>query len=347
MAMHARHSTTTAPTESSRRRDDTCATRSLAAGRIVPPPCVAGTVSRAAAVLAIAALVFVQRSPQAVAGHSVFHIFTPAVEAGEWGSEALSTFQVGLPREHHENGDEHEAEEHEAEAHGHGSVRAAHEIAIYGGINQHWLSKLALGIERETGGDYQVTSIASENVLRFGPPRHGNLDFAWFTAISAGLDSGASNAIEFGPVVSMTSGRASLVLNPFLEKTFGKNREDGIAFAYAWRATYEVAERLSVGVEGYGEIENIAHAPPGSEQIHRAGPVLYLGHVHGAARHAHAPGAHSSSAHDEHDHDEKHTHQASHASAQGPEWHAEVGVLFGLTEATPDAALKLNIGADF
>lgn len=295
--------------------------------------------------LAVAVMVLVQGAPAALAGHSVFHIFTPVVDAGEWGTEALSTFQAGLPREHHE----HEAEEHETEAHGHGSIRAAHEIAMFGGINNHWLTKLALGIEREAGGDHHITSIASENVFRLSPPREGSFDFAWFTAINAGLDSGASNAIEFGPIVSMTSGKATLVLNPFLEKTFGENREDGIAFVYAWRATYEVAERLSVGVEGYGEIENIGHAPAGSEQIHRVGPVLYLGHVHGSARHAHAGGPHAASPHADHDAHEKHAHapDAGHAGAHGPDWHAEVGVLFGLTEATPDAALKVNIGADF
>jgi hypothetical protein len=31
----------------------------------------------------------------------------------------------------------------------------------------------------------------------------------------------------------------------------------------------------------------------------------------------------------------------------GMHWHAELGLLLGLTTATPDAALKLNIGVDF
>lgn len=289
-------------------------------------------------VLAVAALALVQKTPEAIAGHNVFHIFTPMVEAGEWGVEALNAFQAGLPRERHE------PDESETEAHGHGALRAAHEIAAFGGVNQYWLTKLALGIEREAGGDYDITSIASENVFRLGPPRAANFDIAWFTAISAGLDSGASNAVEFGPIVSVTSGKVALVLNPFLEKTFGENRDDGIAFAYAWRATYEISEKLSVGMEGYGEIENIGHAPPGNEQIHRVGPVLYLGHVHGAARHAHAGSAHA-----DHDHHGMHAPapDAFHAGAPEPDWHAEVGVLFGLTEATPDAALKVNIGADF
>lgn len=303
--------------------------------------------ARIGAAIALSVLMLANAATPSAAGHNVFHIFTPAVEAGHWGFEALSAFHAGLPREHHEDGDEHAAQEHEA--HGHGAVRAAHEIGLYGGVNHLWLTKLALGIERHAGGDYQVTSIASENVFRFSPPRPGNLDFAWFTAISAGLDSGASNAVEFGPIVSMSSAKFAVVLNPFIEKTFGENREEGMAFAYAWRATYEVVDRLSIGLEGYGEISNIGNAPPGSEQIHRVGPVLYLGHVHGAARHAHVSSAHAAGDHGGKDHHTKHEHAdaSAHTSTHRPDWHAEVGVLFGLTEATPDAALKLNIGADF
>ncbi|MBL8564181.1 MAG: hypothetical protein JNM89_00520 [Hyphomicrobiaceae bacterium] len=276
-----------------------------------------------AGVLALAA-------PRADAGHNVFHIFTPAVEAGHQGFEALTGFNMGLPAAD-------PAEEH-------GSVRAAHEIAYHRGVTDFWMTKIAFGIERESGGDYQLTSVASENVFRFTSAPSGPLDFGWFTAVSAGLASGESNSVEFGPIVSLSSGPVALVLNPFLEKTFGENREEGIAFAYAWRATYEIAERLSVGIEGYGEIENLGHAPPAAEQVHRIGPVLYLGHVHGARHGAeeaghlagHGHGAHESGVHGMAGHD-----------GEAPDWHAEVGVLFGLTEATPDAALKVNIGADF
>lgn len=290
--------------------------------------------SLAAVVLAASGIA----SRDAEAGHNVFHIFAPAIEAEHQGFEVLSAFYFGLPKEAG-----HEPGEEEDHGHAHGSIRAAHEIAYHRAVNEHWMSKLALAVDREAGGDYELTGIASENMFRLGPARSDAFDFGWFTALSAGLASGATNAVEFGPVVSLSAGAATLVLNPFFEKTFGDNREEGIAFAYAWRASYELAERFSVGVEGYGEIENIGDAPGVGEQVHRIGPVLYLGHLHGATRHAHAAGGHGG-----------HTHhgQAHHGDEQGlgrgaPQWHAEIGVLFGLTEATADAALKVNIGADF
>lgn len=280
---------------------------------------------------------------RAHAGHDVFHIFTPVVEAGHFGAEALSTFNAGMPQH-----DEHEE-------HGHGAPRAAHELAFHGGITDFWMAKLALGLSREDGEAYAATSLALENVLRLTPPSAGAFDFAWFTSVSAGLDSGASNFVEFGPILSLDAGRWSMVLNPFLEKSFGENREDGVAFAYAFRASYEIAEKLSVGIEGYGEVENIADAPPASEQTHRIGPVIYIGHMHGARRHRHsvaaAHGPHDEAHHGHGDH-AGHAHAAAHGgpapgAAHAGDWHAEIGVLFGLTEATPDAALKFNVGTDF
>ncbi len=244
------------------------------------------------------------------AGHNIFHIFTPAVEAGAWGAEALSGFQTGFPAD-----GEHEP------------VRLAHELAVHTGVNDLWMTKLALAIERPAGGDYDVTSIASENVFRLSAKAHGAMDAAWFTAIEAGVASDATNAVVFGPVVSFAQGPVAVMLNPFFEKTFGRNREDGIAFTYGWRATYQISDALSFGVEGYGAVENLAAAPPASEQVHRIGPVLYLGHVHGNPEGVHGA---------------EHGHHSTET-----EWHGEIGVLFGLTDATPDAAIKLNIGADF
>ena len=258
------------------------------------------------------------------ASQSVFHIFTPTVEAGHWDVEALTAFNWGRPA---------------AEGAEKAPPRAAVELGVHAGVTEFWMAKLALGAEREEGGSLALTSIALENVFRFSREARAPLDFAWFTAVGAGLGSGATNTIEFGPIVSFTAGRASLVLNPFFEKTFGENREEGIAFTYAWRLAYQVAHQLSVGIEGYGEVENLGNAPHFQDQVHRIGPVLYLGTLHGAHSSSKGHGAHNSVANG-------HLHH-EHAKQGHGEWHAEIGVLFGLTEATPDTALKLNVGLEF
>ncbi len=216
--------------------------------------------------------------------------------------------------------------------------RVALELGVHAGVTEFWMAKLALSADQEDGGEFALTGIGFENVFRFSREARGPLDFAWFTAVGAGLDSGATNAVEFGPIVSVSSGSVSLVLNPFFEKTFGENREDGIAFTYAGRLTYELASQLNVGIEAYGEVENLGNAPHVRDQVHRIGPVLYLGTLHGAHSSSHGHSAHSHVS-DGHDH--------KHAKHGHSEWHAEIGFLFGLTQATPDAALKLNVGLEF
>ncbi|MEQ1669372.1 MAG: hypothetical protein ABL893_00800 [Hyphomicrobium sp.] len=262
----------------------------------------------------------------ASAGHSIFHVFTPAIEAGAWGVEALSAFNTGLPS-----------------AGEHTPLQAAHELAIHTGVNEYWMAKLALGIEKPAGDSYQLNSIALENVFRVSSPPHGPFDAAWFTALSAGIDADATHAVEFGPVLTFDSGPFALVINPFLEKTFGDNREPGIALTYGWRATYRISDLFSIGAEGYGAVEDLGNTPPARDQIHRVGPVLYLGHVHGATNGIHGAG------HAGHGEGHRYAKEHGHASAPGhlPEWHGEIGVLFGLTNATDDAAIKFNFGADF
>jgi hypothetical protein len=259
----------------------------------------------------LAALTALGTQP-AAAGHNIFHIFTPAIEAGAWGVEAISAFQSGFPAD-----GEHEP------------VRMAHELAVHTGVNEYWMTKIALGLERPVGGDYEATAIASENTFRLFKPTGSAFDVAMFGALELGIADDATNAVAFGPILSYARGPVAIMINPFFEKSFGRNREDGVEFTYGWRATYQLSDLLSVGVEGYGAIENISNAPPTDEQIHRIGPVLYLGHVHGNPEGAHGA--------------EHHAHEGNgHA-----EWHAEIGVLFGMTDATPDTAIKFNIGADF
>ena len=102
----------------------------------------------------------------------------------------------------------------------------------------------------------------------------------------------------------------SFTANPFLERNFGRNSVEGIAFTYGWQAKYEVGDGFAVGIEAYGRIEHLGDPPPWSEQEHIIGPVVYAEIPLGR--------------------DFKIT--------------PDIGVLFGLTRATPDVALKLNVG---
>ena len=139
------------------------------------------------------------------------------------------------------------------------------------------------------------------------------MGLGFFAAFETSVHHRRANAFVFGPIISAKWDRLTLTLNPFLEQTFGRNREEGIALTYGWQAKYEVREGLSVGVEAYGLVENLGDAPRFGDQEHRIGPVLFREFELG----------------------------------KGIKVEPSVGVLFGLTPATPDVTLRLNVDFHF
>ena len=73
---------------------------------------------------------------------------------------------------------------------------------------------------------------------------------------------------------------------------------------------YELREGFGIGVEGYGVVDNLGNPPPVREQEHRLGPVIYN----------------------------------EIKLREDFKLAVDVGLLFGLTDATPDVALKVNYG---
>ena len=111
----------------------------------------------------------------------------------------------------------------------------------------------------------------------------------------------------FGPIVRIGGGPLSLILNPFLEKTFGANREPGIHFTYGWQLKQEVAKGWWIGVEGFGRTPDFEGE--GGAHEHRIGPVL--------------------------------THEIEIGGKRT--FTVEAGVQFGLNDTTPDTAAKVQL----
>jgi hypothetical protein len=114
----------------------------------------------------------------------------------------------------------------------------------------------------------------------------------------------------FGPIVTLKDDKLSFTANPFFEKTFGRNNVEGIALNYAWHAKYAVRTGLAVGIEGFGVVENLGSSPALRDQEHRVGPAIF----------------------------------AEFALTKDLKITPDIGLLFGLTRATPDLALKFNVG---
>jgi len=193
------------------------------------------------------------------------------------------------------------------------SDRSAHDLSLDYGLRDWWRLSGVLKLEKPEDNEFRVSRTAVENifVLRaLNDKLARDLGFGWFTSVEASVHAETTNSLIFGPIVTLKSDKLSFTVNPFLEKTFGRNRDDGIALNYGWSLKYEVRNGLAIGVEGFGVVDDLGNSPGWSAQEHRVGPVIFT----------------------------------EIALSKDFKISPDVGLLFGLTRGTPDVALKLNVG---
>jgi hypothetical protein len=191
--------------------------------------------------------------------------------------------------------------------------RHANEQALFYGLRDWWKISGALKFERPEEDELRLAGAAVANIFVFralDDKRSHDIGFGWFTEATGSLHHNTTNSILFGPILMLKADKLSFTGNPFLEKTFGRNHEHGIALNYAWQLKYDLQQGFGIGVEGFGVVDNLADPAPVSEQEHRIGPVLFT----------------------------------EIELSKDFKLAVDVGLLFGLTPATPDVALKVNFG---
>jgi len=189
--------------------------------------------------------------------------------------------------------------------------RSAHDQSLDYGVTNWWRLSGVIKLENPIDADFRIARTSIENIWVLRPtPKDGGLGFGWFTSIEASTDRATTNSSQFGPIITLEADKVTVTANPFFEKTFGRNREEGIALNYGWNAKYKVNDQLSIGAEGFGLIENLGDASAAAEQQHRLGPALF----------------------------------ATIKLAEDLSITPDIGLFFGLTEATPRLTLKFNVG---
>jgi hypothetical protein len=210
-------------------------------------------------------------------------------------------------------------------------LRQSHELEIEYGVTEWWLVTLTLGAEQALGEAFNLTSVEFETQVEFIERKGDGIGLAFQASYSQATVSGDANGIEFGPIVELAQGPLLLTLNPLLTAQVGENANtDGLGFQYGWRAEYDFAKHWGAGVEMFGEIEDLSHAGSFDDQNHSIGPTLFykLG-----------------------DNDDEGTNgKDDEKKVAGPpamDLSLNVGVQFGLTDATSDTALKFQGTLEF
>lgn len=189
----------------------------------------------------------------------------------------------------------------------------------------------------------ELTEIGLE-LIAILKTRHGDgTGFGLVVELERPLDDDEPETLILGTVIEYRLGPWFAAAVPMAARTSGGRTEDDERiddkwdFAYAAQLTYELAERWSVALEGYGTVERVSESGNPSESAqrfsdfdqHRAGIVVY--HTYEFGEHAQA----STSS----------LRESRRAESTGLT--IGVGLLAGLNDHTPDTTLKLSIELDF
>jgi hypothetical protein len=245
--------------------------------------------SRFYRLLALAGLV--ATATPAVGG--TFDIKTPEIENGGREVSLNTSFFRGFPV----NSD---------------PLRRSVEFGAGYAFTDRWKAGLKVNGDHPAGDDGRVSTVGTEHQLFLGQLTPA-ITVGWYGALDLRVADDETNTVTTGPVIQFTLAKeTTLTLNPFLARSFGRNREPGVTFAYGWQAKTGLREGLAIGIEGYGAVPNLADSPGTDRQEHRVGPLVYLERP--------IPGR------------------------DGLKFSGELGVLFGLTQGTQDVALKVKAG---
>ena len=210
---------------------------------------------------------------------------------------------------------EAEIEEHGALYSGSGEderLQQTHELEGKYGITERFEMIVEGVFEQPIGEDFEAEEIelgGQYEIIQRGGDGFG---LAFRTLYEFALQSASPDEILFGPLAKIVKGRDSATI---IVGQVGDHVEiDSLELKVNWRLKHEFGERWALGVEGFSEIEDLAHAGSFDDQSHRLGPVAYYEFPHAEGR---------------------------------PEWKAAGGVLFAVSDAVSDFTYKFDLEVEF
>lgn len=224
-----------------------------------------------------------------------------------------------------------ELEEHGAVFTGPGEderLLQSHEVEAKYGFADRWQGIVEGFFDQEIGNDLKAQQFELGGQYEIIEREGDGVGLGFRAIYELSLQDHSPDEIQFGPLAKWVSGRNSAMINTFFVGQVGNDVEiDSLEFQLNWQLKRELTEQLAVGVEGFSEIADLAHAGSFDDQLHRVGPVVYwqLGE-HEAEE---TPGV---------EREER---------PEGVEWDLAAGALFGLSDATSDVTFKFDIEAEF
>lgn len=120
-------------------------------------------------------------------------------------------------------------------------TRSSHELAFGYGFADWFKLGVKASFDKPLDESFQFSTAAIEGQATL-KKFQGGLGIAWFTEVALAIDRDETNAVTFGPILQFGTEATQFLINPFFSQTFGRNREDGTEFSYAWALKQQIRD---------------------------------------------------------------------------------------------------------
>ncbi len=173
-----------------------------------------------------------------------------------------------------------------------------------------WLTELLVEYEREPGESLEATEIASENIFQLTEQGQYWADFGLLAEYAYSLEDDGADAIELGLLGQKDFGRNEVRVNLLFEQALESGAD--LELGYRWQYRYRLEERFEPGIEMYGGLGDWGAFGSFNDHEQQLGPAMY----------------------------------GKFRTANGA-FKYELGLLFGLTDATPDTTMRFMVEYEF
>ncbi len=189
-------------------------------------------------------------------------------------------------------------------------------VAIGYGVTDFWFFEIESEWARDPGSRFKHKVLGLENRFQILPQGEYLLDVGFYAKYEFGTRKNAADELTLGPIFQHDVGDFRFTANPFLSVEVDGGTDAAPEFKYGLRAQYLLHKAFMPSVEFHGNTGEIIASKRQSEQTHQLGPV-----VSGSL-------------------------SAAPLGLPG-KFGYEIGVLFGLTDATPDQTYKAKLEYEF
>lgn len=195
---------------------------------------------------------------------------------------------------------------------GNGDGEQQYVFAIGRGIMPRWFTELVVAYETAPGESLEVDEVEWENVFQLTERGQYFVDLGLFVEYAHKPDADQADKVEIGPLIQYELGLAQFNLNPLFEREVGDGAERVTELSYGFQMKWRGNPLFEPGLQAFGELGEWNDWAGRNSQEHNLGPAFF-----GKIKYD----------------------QCAFKYAAG--W------LFGLTRATPDNTLKLELELEF